>query len=99
MVMTMLCIASGCTIDKQVSKLLNGNCRPPFSMSVIDDSNYVTGSWRVIASGTDQSEDPWVFHSSDETNALPYAGRYDTYPGKYSGKVIKAKTDFVLTEI
>ena len=71
-------------MDPIIRKSVNNKCEPSFSVTGIDDRNFEAGSWKKQVDDPNLSEDPWKYHSMKETGALPYAGRFATYPGKYT---------------
>ena len=73
----------GCSVDAIIRTAVANNCDPSFSVSSMDDRSFEPGSWERAVGDTSKSADPWKYHPMTETGALPYAGRYTTYPGMY----------------
>ena len=69
-------------MDEIIEDAVQNNCEPLFSVSSMDDRSYEPGSWEIVSPDVKHSADPWKYHSMSDTRALPYAGRYTTYPGK-----------------
>ena len=72
---------SGCFVDELILEAVYGNCEPAFSASSNDVRSFEPGSWQNATENRETSADPWKYHTMAETGALPYAGRYYTYPG------------------
>ena len=63
------------------------DCFSSFSLSDSEDRDFRNGSWDEIVDeerGVSESIDPWRYHSMVETRALPFLGKYKTYPGLYT---------------